>query len=77
MVLLLGFALLLGWLQLRRDVTATGYDDVAVEFCRARYARAGTAADSAVVDLQRPIWSRTQAPAATTCASLRAAGKLR
>jgi hypothetical protein len=51
-------------------------EDVAATQCRAGYGRARTAADSAVVDVQRPIISREQATVARTCRELRLAAAL-
>jgi hypothetical protein len=49
----------------------------AAEVCRAGYAHAAAAADSAAVDAQRPIVSRGQATVARSCRELRRAGALR
>jgi len=54
-----------------------GFDARAAELCRANYHRARTAADSQMVDGQRPIVSRVQATTALTCGAMRQSGQLR
>lgn len=51
-------------------------EDIAAAQCQAGYQRSRTAADSAMIDSQRPIISRGQATAALTCRELRLAGEL-
>ena len=51
-------------------------DDVSIAWCRADYARARTASDTAVVDLRTPVVRREQAPASLSCGELRRAGML-
>ena len=70
-VVILVCLLVLIWLTNR-----CGPDDVAAAECRAAYARAATARDSAMVDRMRPVTSRPQATVAVNCQTLRASGAL-
>ena len=56
-------------------VTRSG-DATAAAYCRAEYARAGTAADSALVDAQLPAFQRRDATARLTCGALRRSHRL-
>src|SRR5687768_2365445 len=51
-------------------------EPVTTAWCRRAYDQARGAADSARVDAQRPIVSRTQATVAVTCGTLRTTGEL-
>jgi hypothetical protein len=52
-----------------------GVDATAIEVCRAAYAQAHNAADSASVDAQTPITSRRQASVAVSCSTFKASGR--
>jgi hypothetical protein len=54
-----------------------GFDATAIQLCRAEYHQAQNRIDSARVDASTPITSRGQATTAVSCATLKAAGRLR
>ena len=72
--MLLLAAVLTGWLALRREPVP--HERYAIDWCRSAYARARTAADSALVDGQRPPASHLDRPAAVMCGTRRHAGQL-
>ena len=67
-----------GWLvwEYRLRTSAQGADPVVVTACRAAYERARSLADTAIVDAQRHVVSRDQAPNARSCGQLRREGTL-
>jgi hypothetical protein len=62
--------------QYRLRTGPRGADPVVVATCVAAYQRAHSLADSAIVDAQRQVVSREQAPNARTCGQLRRDGTL-
>jgi hypothetical protein len=60
-----------GLWEYSRRTGPRGADPAVVEICRAAYKRALTATDSSIVDRQRHVLSRVQAPNARTCGQLR------
>lgn len=75
--MVLGIAVILTWFFFIRPLGQAGIDVRAAELCRASYHRARTAADSQIVDGQRPVVSRLQATTALTCGVMRRTGHLR
>jgi hypothetical protein len=70
------FAAVITLLNLRQPGRVPG-DAAAAEQCRAAYRSARTAADSASVDMRRPVVSRGHATVALSCGVMRVAGQLR
>jgi len=64
----------LAWVLRRRG--ATEDDGRSVTLCAVLYQRARSAADTAMVDGQRPMISGEDAPAPRSCGELRSAGRL-
>jgi hypothetical protein len=69
-------ATLVGWFILRRP-DRLAVDAEAWTFCQQGYARARTAVDSQMVDVQRPVLSRGHATVALTCGTMRVARRPR
>ena len=68
---------IIAWFLLTHPFGQSGPNAQAMELCRADYRRARNAADSQMVDAQRPIVSRVQATTALTCGTMRQNGQLR